>query len=115
MKKRIAIIAMFVLVISLVFGLSACNKDDELKIDKITIEYNKDTPYRKGSTFSTSDFTVTAHLSDDTTKEIQSNLFWHTDKLELDEEDKFTKGGEFELKVDFLKYKGISIKITVND
>ena len=115
MKKKIAVITMVVLVITLVLSLSSCNKEEEVKIDKITIEYNKDNPYKKGSAFSTSDFTVTAHLSDDTTKEIQNNLIWHTDVLELDDEGKFTKSGKFELKVDFLKYKDISITITVND
>ncbi len=115
MKKKIIIFALVIIVATLAVGLTSCNKEQELKIEKITIEYNRQVAYKKGDTFSTSDFTVTAYLSDESTKEIVNNLIWHTDDLKLGEDNELTLAGEFELKVDFLKYKDITIKVTVSE
>lgn len=113
MKKKIVVMLMIITVLALAFTLAACNKEDELKIERITVEYNKKVAYRVGSRFSSSDFTVTAHLSDDTKEEIANNLIWHTESLQLNEDGEFTVAGEFILKVDFLKYKNLEVKVTV--
>lgn len=115
MRKKIVILAMILVIVSLTFVLSACNEEEVLTIEKITVEYNKKVAYKVGSQFSTEDFTVTAHLSDDTTKEIKNNLIWHTETLGLDDEDKFQNAGEYTLKVDFLKYKDLEVTIVVGE
>lgn len=115
MKKKIAIIIMILILATLPMVLSACNdKDDEVKINEITIEFNKTTDYKKGDVFSESDFTVTAHLSDKTTRTMSNNLIWNTEGLNLNDKGEFTEAGEFTLIINFLKYKE-EYKVTVTE
>ena len=41
MRKKIVILAMILVIVSLTFVLSACNEEEVLTIEKITVEYNK--------------------------------------------------------------------------
>ena len=115
MKKKIAILVMFVMLVSLPLVLTGCNNDDEtLEITQVTMELKEGVRYSKDSAFNTGDVIVTAELSDDTTLVITKNLVWDMEDLELNDDNEFTQEGVFELKVDFLKYKNITLEIEVS-
>lgn len=99
--KRIITAAILIIVLATsCIALAACSeKKDELTV----VDYEiKSSTYFIGDQFKTSDISVNAKMSDDTTKEVTKNLLFTGDdkeSLKLDSENKFTQSGTYKIKV----------------
>jgi len=101
MKKLVKAASSAILVIICAALLVACADGNKGKsgIESYTIE---PTTYYVGDTFDTSKVKITANMSDETTKAVDSNLFFKgNDKetLKLDENNNFTAAGEYSVSV----------------
>lgn len=100
MKKKLTIIAAVLIVAATCFALTACSGDDTLSVKSYEIAESK---VNIGDTHGTP--TITANMSDDTTKTVANNLVYdETDiaKLKL-EDNKYTTAGEYIVKVYILE------------
>lgn len=102
--KKVSIVAMLIVVIACVFGLSACNdKNGEITVLKYEIAESQ---YTVGDTFDSAAVSVTAFKSDDSSVKISKNLVVSKEDIEnlaLSSENKLTKAGTFTLKVYILE------------
>lgn len=104
MKKRLTIVLTAVLLIVAVLSLVACaEKEETATVVSYEIAESK---VNIGDTHGTP--TITAKMSDDTTKTVSKNLVYDADdvaKLQLDENNKYTKSGTYTVKVYILEQK----------
>lgn len=101
MKKKLTIVIAALVLVAAVFALTACSGDEtaatvknyEIAESKVNIGDTHGTP------------TITANMSDDTTKTVSNNLVYDQDDiaaLALDD-GKYTKAGEYTVKVYILE------------
>lgn len=118
MKKTVCSFLVAILLIASVATLIACTEESDSLVSSYTIDEVK---VNIGDAFGKP--TVTANMSDGTTKTISNNLVYDEadiEKLKLDENDKYTTAGEYTVKVYILEqqdkfYLGdwkITVKVT---
>ncbi len=115
MKKFLAVVLMVVLSLTAVFVFVGCTNDkdsDVPTITGITAKVSSDANYKVGSAFDTKYITVTASLSDKTTKAVSTTqaISYDYSALKLDNDGKFTEAGDYQLKV---TYSDWSTTVTV--
>lgn len=102
MKKTfLTSVAVLVLVVVCFAALTACDKESDLTVLSYDITPSK---VDIGDTFAAP--TITANMSDETTKTVSKNLVYSASDLallELDADKKFTKAGTFQVKVYILE------------
>lgn len=118
MKKTVCSFLVAILLIASVATLIACTEESDSLVSSYTIDEVK---VNIGDAFGTP--TVTANMTDGTTKTVSNNLVYDEadiEKLKLDENDKYTTAGEYTVKVYILEqqdkfYLGdwkITVKVT---
>ncbi len=118
MKKTVCSFLVAILLIASVATLIACTEEPASLVASYTIDEVK---VNIGDAFGTP--TVTANMSDGTTKTVSNNLVYDEkdiENLKLDENDKYTTAGEYTVKVYILEqqekfYLGdwkITVKVT---
>ncbi len=117
MKKTLAIVLVVALALAAVFTLTACKNGDEG-----TLSYEiTESKVNIGDTHGTPK--ITATLPDGATKTVTNNLVYNkedVEKLALDNDNKYTKAGEYTVRVYILEEKDefylgewkITVKIT---
>lgn len=102
--KKVSVVVLLIVAIACVFGLTACNKDnEEITVVKYVID---ESTYTVGDSFDKAAVVVNAQKSDDSTVKISKNLVVGQagiDSLALDSDSKLTKAGTFTLKVYILE------------
>jgi len=101
MKKVFSVIAVILVAASVLCVLAACDGKDEGLVSSYEIA---DSTVKVGDKHGTP--TITAHMTDGTDKTVSKNLVYDEedlDKLLLDDEDKYTKAGEYTVKVYILE------------
>ncbi|MFA6866648.1 MAG: hypothetical protein WCR54_03940 [Clostridia bacterium] len=101
MKKVILVIAIVAAVILSTVGMVACSEKND-SINDIKSYDITDTEVFVGDTMSTNNIKITATMEDDTTISVNNNLQFvgnDDESLKLDDEGKFTKAGEYIVKV----------------
>ena len=118
MKKIVCSVLVAIVLIASVATLIACTDEPTSLVSSYTIDEVK---VNIGDTFGTP--TVTANMTDGTTKTVSNNLVYDEadiEKLKLDDENKYTTAGEYTVKVYILEqqdkfYLGdwkITVKVT---
>ena len=105
-KSLLTLVAVLILVVTACAVLTACSDDtDALTIKSYEIT---ETKVNVGDAFSAP--TITATLSDDSTKTVTNNLVYDEDDLALLElaDGKYTKSGSYEIKVYILEQRDAS-------
>lgn len=112
-RKIVSLILIAALCLGIVAMAAACKKSDSdvPTVTSIKAELASDTAYKVGDEFDSSDITVTATLSDKTSRKVTTAAAIEYDlaSLELDSEGKFTKAKEYTLKISFA---GVSTELT---
>ena len=117
MKKIISVVLMVVLCVTAVAVFAGCTNDDETKVPEITgisAKVSSDAKYTVGSAFDSKYISVTASLSDKTTKAISttSAISYDLAALKLDSDGNFTEAGEFTMKVTYSDWStNVTIKV----
>lgn len=115
MKKLVSVIAIVLLIAAVACVFTACEKDSDKLVDKYEIA---ESVVKMGDKHGTP--TITAHMSDGTTKTVSNHLVFDEEDVEalkLDKDGKYTEAGEYTVKVYILeqqeKFKLGEWKITV--
>lgn len=101
MKKKLTVIVAAVVLVAAVFALAACTSDDAVTISGYEIA---DSSVYVGDAHGKP--SITATLSDGTTKTVSNNLVYDQTDIEnllLDDDDCYTQSGEYTVKVYILE------------
>lgn len=108
-KRVLAVILAVVTIVSCCFVLTACNKNtttDETTATAVNKYEIAEYEAYVGDEFKAANIVVTAYLNNDTTKTVTNNRIYSAvdqTKLELDDSKKFTKAGNYTLRVYLLE------------
>ncbi len=120
MKKIFVCIIAFVLAVTATCMFVGCNnqKEEVATVTSISAKVASGTTFKVGDSFDATKVTVTATLSDKTTRTVSTTAALSFDRaaMELDSDGKFTKAGTYTVKVTYSDWStDMTLTVSAND